>query len=451
MGPSSCETDDLPTRTQPGHSIDNAQADGVGLFWVSPEERFHELEVGGAIGRANDCALRLEGPSVSRHHALLQKNGSVWMLRDLGSKNGTFVNGSRQELAPLSIQDTVRAGDWVGVVCAMPAAAIEQRKFFGEVAPGIIFSATTLATLGDVAALAKRNTSVLIEGETGTGKELLARAIHELSGRGGPLVAVNCAAIPEGIAEAELFGYKKGAFSGAVDAAPGLIAAADGGTLFLDEIVELRPAIQSKLLRVLEDHAVRPLGTTRSVRVDFRLVAAAQSSLEKLVYTGAFRADLYARLHGVALQLPPLRERRQETLRLLCNAIEQALGQRPTFDSRAVERLCMYAWPYNVREINQLAHLFTVSGKHHFSVEDLPQRMTEPRSALRSGIDAAESNDASESTRRQAWLARHAVELHRLKRALQQCNGNVSEAARALSMPRHRARRLLEAEEAISK
>jgi DNA-binding NtrC family response regulator len=280
---------------------------------------------------------------------------------------------------------------------------------------------------------------------------VLARAIHQHSGRRGPFVAINCAAIPDGLAEAELFGYKKGAFTGAAEASRGRIATAHTGTLFLDEIVELSPAVQSKLLRVLEERSVTPLGTTESLPVDFRLIAASQEPLEKLVQSGDFRADLYARLNGAELRLPALRERRQEVYRLLRAELQRTLGGQPAFQPGAVERLCSYAWPYNVRELCQLARLLSISGKAVFSAQDLPQRLLErlPGDVVISG--SLEGGAAGTSPQRESWLARYSVELGQLKQALQQCNGNLSEAARATAIPRHRARRLLAAEAALSK
>src|SRR6185295_12643806 len=444
---------DVPTRTEPeGRRARLQQADALGLLWVSPEECFHPLEAGGVIGRASECALRLEGPSVSRQHARVEQDGPVWMLRDLGSKNGTFVNGQRRELAPLSLQDTVRVGDWVGVACAMPRSALAGKVFFRELSPGVTFSAPTLAQLGDLAALSADDISVIVQGETGTGKEVLARAIHEQSGRQGPLIAINCAAIPEAIAEAELFGHKRGAFTGATEAGRGRIAAAHGGTLFLDEIVELSAGVQSKLLRVLEERTVTPLGTTEPVPVDFRVIAASQEPLEELVRSGDFRADLYARLQGSELHLPPLRERRQEVYRLVREALQQSLGCVPEFQPSAVERLCLYAWPYNVRELCQLARLLSISSKTEFSADDLPQRLLEPELlAAAPGAAEAGAEPLAGSAQRQAWLARYATELDRLKQALQKCNGNLSEAARVTAIPRHRARRLLAAEAALAR
>jgi DNA-binding NtrC family response regulator len=420
-----------------------------GVFWVSPEERFDPLHAGAVLGRSDDCAIRISGSAVSRRHSRIERDGRLWLLRDLDSRNGTFVNGEKRALSPLSPQDTLRVGDWVGVVCRVLNGAKDSGALFKQLTPELLLSLPTLEQLPALESLAGSDISVIIEGETGTGKEVVARAIHQLSGRQGALVAVNCAAIPEALAEAELFGHRKGAFTGAVEAATGHIASAAKGSLFLDEVVDLPLAMQSKLLRVLETRAVTPVGTSQSIEVDFRLITASQEPLETLVTTGEFRADLYARLNGAELKLPPLRARRQEVFRLLCHAMTRLPGPAPRFDSRVIERLCIYAWPYNVRELCQLGRLLRASGQVSFTLEDLPQRFLDPSPSDETQTAGHVAGEPL-SSRRDAWLARHAAELDRLKRALHACAGNVSEAARQAGIPRHRARRLLAADPGAS-
>lgn len=432
------------TRTEAGERAEGQAQHCLGILWVTPEERFHELRVGAVIGRAEGCALQLDGHSASRQHARLEREGSLWQLRDLGSKNGTLLNGQRRELAPIGVGDTLRVGDWVGVVCQMPQAAVATQRWFAELVSGMTLSAPTLARLQMLPALAASDVPLLLLGETGTGKERLARAIHDLSGRSGPLVTINCSAIPEAQAEAELFGYRKGAFTGASEPSAGRILAARGGTLLLDEIADLPPSIQSKLLRALEERAVTPVGTSQRVPAEFRLIATSQIRLDGLVQSGGFRADLYARLNGAEIELPPLRQRRQEVLRLLRAALAPAAGAAPVFESQCVERLCAYPWPYNVREVMQLGRVLCVSRKQRFSLADLPQRIADASVAP----GGAELEEGALPSRRTRWLARHAAELGRLKQALSEHSGNVTEAARASGVPRHRARRLLEAEAA---
>jgi DNA-binding NtrC family response regulator len=446
-------------------SSPDVHLDGVeGIFWVSPEERFDELRAGSTLGRAEDCSIRLSGPGVSRQHGRIDREGPLWVLRDLESKNGSFVNAQQRDAAPLSPQDTVRVGDWVGVVCRLPklsSANLASVELFTRVTADLVLSQPTRQGLSALASLASADISLVIEGETGTGKEVLARAIHQLSGRSGPLVAINCAAIPPALAEAELFGYKKGAFTGAVESARGHVASAQGGTLFLDEIVDLSLSVQSKLLRVLEERAVTPIGASRPVDVDFRLVASCQERLERRVATGEFRADLYARLNGAELWLPPLRARRQEVFHLLRHVMGRQSGagsvsdnrgvadSRWVFDSRLIERLCSYAWPYNVRELCQLGKLFLASGQARFALGDLPGRFLDAPPARHT--PPGPGADARSPSRREAWLSRHSAELDRLKQALHACSGNLSEAARKAGIPRYRARRLLAAEAGVAR
>jgi DNA-binding NtrC family response regulator len=207
-----------------------------------------------------------------------------------------------------------------------------------------------------IARVAPTDMTVLILGESGTGKELVARALHEQSHRrDSPIVAVNCASIPEGLIESELFGHEKGAFTGAVKKHEGLVQAADSGTLFLDEIGELPAGVQSRLLRVLENNEIRPVGSTRSRSVDIRLVAATHRNLEEMVDQGGFREDLYYRLKVMEVLLPPLRERQEDILNLanyLLDKMVKTLSHQPLhFATEALEAMHGYRWPGNVREL----------------------------------------------------------------------------------------------------
>lgn len=207
--------------------------------------------------------------------------------------------------------------------------------------------------------VAPTDTTVLILGESGTGKELVARAVHEQSRRAnGPLVAVNCAAIPQGLIEAELFGHERGAFTGAVGARPGLIEAADGGTLFLDELGELPLPAQAQLLRVLQEGEIRRIGASTSRKVNIRLVAATHRDLAKMVKEGKFREDLYFRIHVMEIRMPPLRERGDDLIELAHYALEKACHRlhRPPMrlSEDALAALRAYSWPGNVRELENV-------------------------------------------------------------------------------------------------
>ncbi len=212
------------------------------------------------------------------------------------------------------------------------------------------------AVCATIEKVAPTDTTVLIRGESGTGKELVARALHEKSPRAGaPIIAVNCATMPEGLVESELFGHEKGAFTGAAQAHRGLVEAADEGTLFLDEIGELTPAAQSRLLRVLQDGEIRRVGATGSRKVDVRLVAATHRDLEQMVRDGLFREDLYYRLKVMEIQLPPLRERREDIPELarflLGKACQRLRRTEPELTDATLAALGRYHWPGNVREL----------------------------------------------------------------------------------------------------
>jgi DNA-binding NtrC family response regulator len=212
------------------------------------------------------------------------------------------------------------------------------------------------AVCATIEKVAPTDTTVLIRGESGTGKELVARALHEKSPRAGaPIIAVNCATMPEGLVESELFGHEKGAFTGAAQAHRGLVEAADEGTLFLDEIGELTPAAQSRLLRVLQDGEIRRVGATGSRKVDVRLVAATHRDLEQMVRDGLFREDLYYRLKVMEIQLPPLRERREDIPELarflLAKTCQRLRRMEPELTDATLAALGQYDWPGNVREL----------------------------------------------------------------------------------------------------
>jgi sigma-54 dependent transcriptional regulator, acetoin dehydrogenase operon transcriptional activator AcoR len=432
---------------------EGAPVKGVfGLMWLSPEESFHELEHQMLIGRSAECRIRAESSQVSRQHACIAKDGPLWLLRDGSSKNGTWVNGKRVAVAALNEQDVVRIGDWVGVVCEVPAQAARQGELFGTRGQDVLVSAPLYALMETLESLAKRDIATMIYGETGTGKEVLAQSIHNLSERPGRFVALNCAAIPEAIAEGMFFGHARGAFTGATESSDGYVQAARHGTLFLDEVADLPMTIQGKLLRVLEDRKVTPLGQTEQRSVDFRLVAACAEPLSKAVADGRFRADLYARLRGAELTIPPLRQRKQEIPRLCSHFLRMHGSAKPILDGRFIESLCVYDWPYNVRELKQLALLLGTPGKLRFAGDDLPQRFRLARlvdsaeASSGAGVPQREPPTLDASARRLAWLARHAGELERLRRALETHKGNVTLAATDTGIPRYRAHRLLVAD-----
>jgi transcriptional regulator with PAS, ATPase and Fis domain len=283
----------------------------------------------------------------------------------------------------------------------------------------------------------------VLEGETGTGKELGAQALHRWSGRPGALVAVNCAALPEGLAEGELFGYRRGAFTGAERASPGFFRSAEGGTLFLDEVSDLPAGLQAKLLRALEQREVQPLGESRPVAVDVRVVVASQQALSDVSREGRFRPDLLARLDGLTVRLPPLRRRREDVPALFSRLLGTVSGGRaPALESDLVERLCLHDWPFNVRELVLLVRrLVTLHGDEPtLTAQHLPERIGAPAPA---GTPAASGSGASATAGVPAPTA-EPLELPALMAALRASGGNVARAAAMLGITRQRAYRLME-------
>lgn len=301
------------------------------------------------LGRAGHAegVLALADDELSRQHARFEGDEVV----DLDSTNGTFVDGAPIRRAPLTNGTVVRAGGTLllhEIIEARP-----QDRYEPPTAELLGPSPAMQRVRGEITRVARHGVSVLIQGETGVGKERVAEAIHLASGRRGPFIPVNCAALPADLVESELFGHVAGAFSGARAAHDGLFVAAHGGTLFLDEIGEMPLALQPKLLRVLSTGSVRAVGSTAGRAVDVRVVAATHRDvLEAAMGGGNFRADLYARLAGWIIHLPPLRDRRADILPLARHTLERLNGPtRLTAD--AAEALLLNPWPFNVRGLEQ--------------------------------------------------------------------------------------------------
>jgi len=234
---------------------------------------------------------------------------------------------------------------------------------------------------GIIERVAKTESTILVTGASGTGKELVARAIHTRSKRGkGPLVPVNCAAIPDTLLESELFGYEKGAFSGAVKSKPGRFKMADKGTIFLDEIGDMPPYLQVKLLRVLQDKSYIPLGGIQEMSANFRVVSATNKDLEKEIAEGNFREDLYFRLNVIPISIPPLRERRGD-IPLLINSFLNKINNNEDLsvegvEKEVMEKLFRYDWPGNVRELeNMVERMMIFRGEGNILLEDVPQKI----------------------------------------------------------------------------
>jgi DNA-binding NtrC family response regulator len=281
--------------------------------------------------------------------------------------------------------------------------------------------------------------TVLISGESGTGKEMVARALHEAGPRkGGPFLALNCGAIPENLIESTLFGHERGAFTGAEQKTRGYFQASNGGTLLLDEIGELPLGLQSKLLRVLEDGQITPVGTTAPQKVDVRIVAATNRELETEAREGKFRQDLYFRLNVVRIALPALRERRED-LPLLTRFFLDEICRQNGFEPREIdpsllEAFTHYDWPGNVRELkNTLESLVILSGKKSLSAEDLPEKFFQEAVEGGNGKD-----DEGASELNLTNLSKQTI-----MKALEACRGNRTEAAKQLGISRRTLHRRL--------
>jgi transcriptional regulator with PAS, ATPase and Fis domain len=312
--------------------------------------------------------------------------------------------------------------------------------------PGFVArSEAARRVLADLDHAARTSMAVLITGETGTGKELAARYVHARSGRTGDLVPINCAAIPNELIEGELFGYVRGAFSGAVAAYEGLIRAAAGGSVFLDEVDDTPKTLQIKLLRVLEDRVVSRLGESEGRRVDFRIIAATNRDLEELVRRGEFGADLYQRLAIVRIELPPLRERADDLPELTDHLIARFYGEEPEAPHRvehvtapARDALARYPWPGNVRELrNVLFHaLVRKRGGNELLLSELPEHVVrgtpDAREAASALIDLAALAREIDAGRFNLRATRDALERAALELALARSGGSPARAARLL-------------------
>jgi DNA-binding NtrC family response regulator len=322
----------------------------------------------------------------------------------------------------------------------------EVKQLRGELArsyglPNIIAADPKIAAILEIVErVADTPATVLITGESGTGKDLLARAIHFSSGRrDGPFVPINCAAIPENLIESELFGYARGAFTDARQAKIGLFVAARGGTLFLDEVGEMPLALQSKLLRAIEEKKIRPLGATEELRADVRIVAATNADLEKATDEGRFRPDLYYRLATVTIAVPPLRQRPDDIPLLIKHFLARASAEAgrpvPQIDPPAMERLLRYPWPGNARELQNAIQRGVILARNNIlTINELPPKVV--------GREISPARILSEAVDKRMSLDQ--IEHDYIRAILEAVDGNKTEAASILQIDRKTLYRKLE-------
>jgi DNA-binding NtrC family response regulator len=372
------------------------------VTWLKPDADV-------VIGRSEECDVVIDHASVSRKHLRL-RCGSVVTIEDLGSSHGTIVAGERLAKGaprPIAADEPIELGR--ALVFVRPPRARASGR------------ADWRATLERVA---RSKLAVLLLGETGVGKTVAARAVHDASPRAkGPFVHLSCAAVPETMLEAELFGFEAGAFTGAVKAKPGLVESAHGGTLFLDEIGDMPLATQAKLLTALESGTVARLGSVAPRPIDLRIVSATNVSLDDAKESGRFRRDLFYRLAGITVALPPLRERRTEIPELARRFFVEACAEnaRPelVLSSGALAKLASWSWPGNVRELKNVV-------ARAVAMADGPEVLAVDVSLPDEPEPAPVSLD--EELRR--------LERQRIVEALERAGGNQSRAAELLGMPR---------------
>jgi transcriptional regulator with GAF, ATPase, and Fis domain len=408
------------------------------------------------IGRARDSDIVVEEAALSRRHARITI-GSGFAVEDLGTTNGTRLGTSR-------LRPGIRATFAPGTVITLGETVTIVVHDLGDRRGGVSAPASSNAVVSDprmvqlheqLGEIARAPLSVLVLGETGVGKEVVAEAIHARSPRArGPFVRLNCAALTEGLLESELFGFEKGAFTGANAPKQGLFEAAHGGTLFLDEIGEMPLATQAKILRVLEAGEVLRLGSVRPRLVDVRFVAATNRDLGRLASAGSFRADLYFRLNGFTVTIPPLRERPSEIpllARAFADRAARRLGRPQVALSEDAERtLHAHRWPGNVRELRNVIERAVVLSKGPLLEpldlvfdEDVassgpPASPTVPLRAFQHPIAPALVGEAPREPEVDAELRAQMrdYERRRIEDALRLTNGNQTKAARALGVSR---------------
>ena len=387
------------------------------------------------VRHGKTATLSIPDRGMSRKHLLVRRQPFGWEVVDLGSKNGIFVNSRQARTAILVDGDLIEAGGTLLMFRDDGGSpdGDTDRDLASEPDTPIAFRTVSSEfehQLQQLALIARGDVAVLIRGETGTGKERIARAVHDLSARSGPFIPLNCGALPRNLIESELFGHKRGAFSGAHEEREGMVRRAHGGTLFLDEIAELPEESQAALLRVLQEGEVRLVGSSDAIKVDVRVVSATHQDIPARITAGRFRQDLYARLSGFEMTLPALRDRRED-LGTLIAAILLRVAAQPehiTLHRLAARALFRYAWPLNIRELEQAlrsADLLVSSGE--IRLEHLPE-------VIRTHVPKNVSGMKTEERE----LRERIIEL------LRDHGGNISAVARAMGKARVQIRRWCE-------
>ncbi len=398
------------------------------------------------VGKAGDNDLPVTDETVSRVHFEIVRDAKGYLLRDMRSTNGTFLDGAEIKEAYIRAGSIISAG-----ATELKFTPFEERieilpsekELLGE----MVGRSTQMREIfGLLERIAHTDATVLIEGETGTGKDMVARTLHELSRRAkAPFIVVDCGAVAGTLIESELFGHEKGSFTGAVATRQGAFELADGGTVFLDEMGELSLDLQPKLLRVLEQRELRRVGGSKTVKVDLRVVAATRKDLRSEVEKGKFREDLYFRLNVVPIVVPPLRERREDIPLLLDHFLAMltpATRETPQLSDSTRGALIAHDWPGNVRELrNVIERALALNSDPGMLVAPLGDNPLSPSSAGPSLESFAFDPQLSFREQKEKWNDK--FERRYLEWLLVRAEGNISKAARDADMDRKYLHKLL--------
>ncbi|NUO48898.1 MAG: sigma 54-interacting transcriptional regulator [Polyangiaceae bacterium] len=389
-------TTQIDVATSPGSAPHGDRA--YVMVRIGDDADVHAIDGGTRLilGRGDDADIVVDDTRASRRHLELSLREGRLFAKDLGSRNGTRVGSVvlKSEERPIGRGEEIVVGPAHVTVIALPSPAVTV-----QLLDVVVRNPKMKGIFELVDRLAGVPTPVLVRGETGAGKEILAELLHRRGPRsGGPLVRLNCAAVPESLLESELFGHERGAFTGATEKKRGFLELADRGTLFLDEVGDLPLAMQAKLLRALETQRIQRVGGREELAVDVRFVCATHRDLEKMIESGAFRGDLYYRIAGFVLEVPPLRERRDEIVPLaeaFAARFAAKLNQPAPAIERAREALEAYSWPGNVRELkNAVEHAVVLAGASPIEPEHLPRAVIAAPagspSSMQDHVDSAE-------------------------------------------------------------
>ena len=400
------------------------------------------------LGAIDDNDMVLNEETVSRYHGKVVQEEDGYVLVDLGSTNGTFINGVRIREAYL------KSG------CTMQLGKMEIKFFYAdEKLPIVPSQKSALGKLignnvkmreiyGIIEKIAPSGATVVVEGETGTGKEVVSQTIHDLSPRAkGPMMVFDCGAVPQNLIESELFGHEKGSFTGAIMTRQGIFEMAHGGTLLLDELGELNLDLQPKLLRALEHREIRRVGSSKSIRVDVRVIAATNRNLEEEVRVGRFRQDLFYRLSVVRVRVPPLRDRPEDIPLLAVHFLKTHAFNRDSrnnlkvqgISQEALDLMSSYLWPGNVRELlNVIERAVSFSDGPQIEVVDLPETL---QHSVQNVTDGSQSAEATFKEAKERWVS--SFERDYILKLLSRNGGNISHAARESSIDRKYFRKLM--------